>query len=207
MIFERTSEHGCTFTNAASLYQDILKYAIEHAKGFTFTELGKWLIDNNHNFKSYYTDNKAHTTKSARLSNRRDTIQKHVDNLIGMDLIYEKSITKAKKNLSDIPLYDLTTEGRFLAWIIEGRDPHKGFDLVWFTGFGAEGIKEEHDKRDEKRPKALLKIFEIVDSFTNSKDSHILRFLSGFLRKCKERGLFGEIVDFFTTLICLFFRL
>ena len=33
-----------TFTDDALLYQGILKYGLEHPRGFVFTDLGNWLI-------------------------------------------------------------------------------------------------------------------------------------------------------------------
>ena len=42
-----------------------------------------------------------------------------------MELIHKKSMTIAQKNREDIPSFDLTVEGRFLAWIIEARDYNK----------------------------------------------------------------------------------
>ena len=47
-----------------------------------------------------------------------------------MELIHKKSMTIAQKNREDIPSFDLTVEGRFLAWIIEARDYNK-IQIMW----------------------------------------------------------------------------
>lgn len=195
MIFEREAQYGAIFTNAALLYQDILKYGIEHNNGFKFIELGNWLIHNNNDFRSYYTDSKAHTPKSARLSNRRDTIQKHVDNLINMDLLYKKTIVKAKKNATDTtPLYDLTMDGQFLALIIQAKDPEKSFDLNWT-------IKNKRSNKmktpELERANDITKVYDKVDTFTRCKESFVLFFLSKLLKKCMDAGIFGDIIDLF----------
>ena len=201
MIFERTNEIATsnieTFTNTALLYQDILKYAIEHSNGFGFTTLGKWLIDNNREFHCYYVDSKARTPKSARLANRRQTIQQCVDILCAMDLLYVKSTRKAKKNLLQTPVYDLTREGELLAWIVKAKDPYKSFDLNWTLKDLNEETNKVANKPDAKRSKAIMKVFEIIDSYTSIKDSYILVFLSKFFRKCIDIGVFSEIIDSF----------
>lgn len=185
MIFERvnqtTNSNIEAFTNIALLYQDILKYAIKHKGGFGFTKLGKWLIDNNREFLDYYVDFKAHTPKSARLKNRRHTIQQCVDILYAMDLLYVKSTRKAKKNPLQIPVYDLTKEGELLAWIIKAKDPYKSFDLNWtLKDLNEETNNKVTNKPDAKRSRAIMKVFEIIDSYTSIKDSYILVFLSKF---------------------------
>jgi hypothetical protein len=97
-------------TDSALLYQGILKFGLEHQEGFTFTDLGNWLIKELPQYRNYYTNSKSHIPRSARLANRRQTIQDHLDNLTKMELIYKKSITKAQKTRQDIPSFDLTLE-------------------------------------------------------------------------------------------------
>jgi hypothetical protein len=107
---------------------------LSEVKGLSFTQLGNWLVANDVQFRSYYVYSKSNIPKSARLANiiigattystnRRNTIQEYINNLVEMELLYQKSTTKAKKNFVDIPIYDLTIEGRFLAWIIKAKDP------------------------------------------------------------------------------------
>jgi len=88
----------------------------------------------------------------------------------------------------------LTLEGRFLAWIIEAKDPNKSTDLMW-------AIKEKKTKEiselDAIRSEAVKEVFTIIDSFTSSKDSCILMFLNRFFVKCLSSDYFPECIDFF----------
>lgn len=99
------------------------------------------------------------------------------------------------------PLYDLTTEGRLIAWIIEGRDPDRGSDFMWLLEDRKESINNErniHKSADEeKRTKAVKEVFEIVDSFTQSKESFVLTFLSVFFKRAMSSKRFSDIIDFF----------
>jgi hypothetical protein len=182
------------FTDNALLYQGILKYGLEHLGGFIFTHLGNWLIKNLRQYRTYYTDSKSHIPKSARLANRRQIIQAHLDDLTRMELIYKKSMTKAQKTREDIPCFDLTLEGRFLAWIIEAKDPNKSTDLMWTIK--VKNIKET-SKPDGIRLKAIEEVFTLIDSFTSSKDSYVLKFLNKFFVKCLNSNYFQECVDLF----------
>jgi hypothetical protein len=181
------------FTDSALLYQGILKYGLEHSDGFTFTDLGNWLIEKLPQYRNYYINSKSHIPKSARLANRRQTIQEHLDNLIRMELI-SKSITKAKKTLEDIPSFNLTLEGRFLAWVVEAKDPNKSTDLMWTLEEKKEKI---NSKLDPIRSKAVKEVFMIINSFTSSKDSCILMFLNRFFVKCLSSDYFPRCIDLF----------
>lgn len=80
-----------------------------------------------------------------------------------MELLYVKDEIKAEKNEEDIPLYDLTTEGRLVAWIIEGRDPDRGSDFMWLikekkkSANNNGNINKSEDKA--KRTKAVRQVF------------------------------------------------
>lgn len=118
-----------------------------------------------------------------------------------MELLYVKDEIKAEKNEEDIPLYDLTTEGRLVAWIIEGRDPDRGSDFMWLikekkkSANNNGNINKSEDKA--KRTKAVRQVFEIVDIFTQSKESFILMFLSVFFKMAMSSKRFADIIDFF----------
>jgi hypothetical protein len=59
-------------------------------------------------------------------------------------------------------------------------------------------INEEISKPDEKIiVKAVKEVFTIIDSFTSSKDSYILKFLNKFFIKCLDSNYFQECVDLF----------
>jgi hypothetical protein len=177
------------FTDSALVYQGILKYGLEHPGGFIFTDLGNWLIKNLLQYHEYYTGSKSHIPISTRLASRR---QNHLDNLTKMELIY-KGMTKARKTHEDIPSFDLTLEGRFLAWIMEAKDPNKSTDLMWTI----KDKEERNSKPDAVRSKAFKEVFTIIDSFTSSEDSYILMFLNRFFVKCLRSDYFAECIDWF----------
>ena len=137
MIFEMKNEK--LFSDNALLYQGILKYGIDHAKddgnGFRFTDMANWLIQKLPEFVNYYSGSKAKTPLSARLASRRDRIKQHFVYLFNMDLIHVKKMVHAQKNKREIiPLYELTTEGQFLTWIMEARNPEEN-DVRESTSF------------------------------------------------------------------------
>ena len=51
----------------------------------------------NNEFYNYYMGPKAHTPPNARVANKRQRIQRHIDDLIQLGLIYEKQIVKAER--------------------------------------------------------------------------------------------------------------
>jgi hypothetical protein len=75
IIFKAKSDHS-KYDNSL-LYQDILRYPVEHnyTDGFKFNELARWLIKNNREFSEHYTDSKAHTPMTTRIAHRRHRIQ------------------------------------------------------------------------------------------------------------------------------------
>jgi hypothetical protein len=153
----------------ALLYMDILKYAAEK-KGndvFRFTDLAKWLMSRNNEFFNYYKGSKANTSVTTRIALRHDRIQRHIDNLVQLGLLEEKSIIKAEKNRVDIPTYDFSLSGFLLAWLIKNTD-------------------------DSARH-----LLDIVNSCKEINDSSSLLFISNFFRKCNERGVFTGIVGVF----------
>jgi hypothetical protein len=153
----------------ALLCMDILKYATEK-KGndaFRFEDLARWLLSRNDEFFNFYKGTKKHVTWSARIANRRQRIQRHIDNLVQLGLLEEKSTTKAKKNRVDIPTYDFTLAGYLLAWLIKNTV-------------------------DSARH-----LSDIVNSCKEFNDSCSLVLVTNFFRKCNQRGIFTYIISFF----------
>ena len=189
----------------ASLYQGILRYAKDHSSndgndGFLFTDMGNWLIKTLLEFQIFYTGNKARTTKSTKLENRRDRIQGIMGYLIMMDLLHIIKYIPSKKNQKEkIPVYKISTEGQFLTSILEARDKNKSYDLMWL-------IKNEDTEQnktstnntiDESRSQNIIQVFETVNTYTHCKESFILSFLSIFFKKCYDNNLFTDIIDRF----------
>jgi hypothetical protein len=183
-IFE-TNDDKKTLSRDSLLYQDILKFGIEHdyGFGFRFTDLANWLIDYNHEFRTYYTDSKSHIRKSARVANRRERIQGHIDKLEASNLIVKKAITEAEKNGENIPLYSLTMEGRLLALLIECK-------------------KISNDEKGDIRDCSLFqKVLETINSCTKTKVSFSLIFINSFFKNCIEIGVFGDFIHFFIDMV------
>lgn len=228
LLFEREPD-GITPTLNALLCQDILKYGTEHLyqNGFRFTELANWLMKRNNEFYTYYTGSKSHTPKNARVANKRQRIQRHIDILIQLGMIYEKSVVKAEKNSIDIPLYDFTFEGYLLAWlnkaqgtlienkktINEDNDNNqkkfvkiritKGLDDRLSGALYSPGPKIESLRKsvNQKPPIEVQHLLDLVGLCSKTNDSCILLFIVNFFRKCNENGRFSFIIDHFMNAI------
>jgi hypothetical protein len=116
--------------NDASLYQDILRYGMKHPTGFKFTEIGKWLLVNNAEFSEEYSGSKAHVPNSTKLALKRHRIERHLDNLITLDLIYKKMLVKSEKNHSYTHVYDLTEIGIFLSEFLFDQTRVKILEII-----------------------------------------------------------------------------
>jgi hypothetical protein len=183
IIFQKKSDK--TSIDNARLYQDILKYGIQHEYNdrFRFTDLAHYLLKTNEEFYNYYTGSKAHVPISARIANKRRRIQNCIDNLQRLGLIYEKSFVKAEKYISqDIPLYDFTIEGYFLAWLIESTNNR---------------YMNKSSNENAKISSAIEHLIDIIGSFVKIRNSYILIFITKFLQKCKQKGTFPYITHYF----------
>lgn len=226
-LFERESD-GITPTPNALLHQDILKYGAEHPyeNGFRFTALANWLIKRNDEFSNYYTGSKSHTPPNARVANKRQRIQRHIDNLIQLGLIYEKAIVKAERNGVDISLYDFTLEGHLFAWLnmakdtsIENKNAIDDDNQTYVRSSTKErddmlkgAVHKPRSKHKEKKenlgnnihqqpPIAVRHVLDIVEACCKLNDSCILLFIVNFFRKCNEKGRFSYIIDHFMNAI------
>jgi hypothetical protein len=201
MIIEMKDE--MIFSDNALLYQGILEYGIKYdnGDGFLFTDMGNWLIETLPEFVNYYSGSKAKTRKSSRLENRRERIQNHLSHLFTMELVRIKRMVPARKNKREIEqLYELTTEGQFLAWVVSAIDPEKATDLngVKINKLAVgEVLESTNSTIDKKRSDAITKVFETVIRYTNKKESFTLKFLSTFFDKYFHKGVFSEIIDIF----------
>jgi hypothetical protein len=199
IIFEMKNKE--MFSDDALLYQGILKYCIEYDNGkeVRFTEMGNFLIKTLPEFVNAYSGSKAKTPKNVKLANRRNRIEERINILLMMELVRIKEMVPGRKNEKErVPLYELTRAGQFLAWIIEAKDPEKAHDPMWPIKLKArDHMEQKKSATDQERSRRITKVFEIVKEYTNLKESFILKFLSAFFKKCFDKGLFGEIVDFY----------
>jgi hypothetical protein len=163
-----------------ALYQDILTYARKQRDqgAFKFSHVGSWLINENIEFRSYYTDSKAHVPKSARLANKRQRIQGCIDNLVQWDLLRVIGKVKAEKNELDTQLFESTLEGNLLSYLFEVNSTTDGNSDV-----------------------AIKSILDLVESLAKKIDSSILNFVFEFFKRCNDKKYFGSIISHFMRIV------
>jgi hypothetical protein len=150
------------------LFLDILKFTKQRYKvGFKFTDLANWLLDKNLEFRTYYQDSNAKIPKSARIANKRQRIQRHLDDLLKIGLLRIKSEVTAEKNNAMTPLYVATTEGFLLSCLLFSDSLTNG------------------------------KIIDLLELVSKTSDASHLLFVMEFFRNCEKAGRFGRIVSHF----------
>ncbi len=106
------------YSKDALLLQDILKYGIskERSLNFKFTDMAKWLMNNNREFHDYYAG--SHDTMTNRIAKRRQRIQAALNKLQNLRLVVQTGSIKAERNNLETPTYDLTRNGYFSAALV-----------------------------------------------------------------------------------------
>ena len=170
-----TSSSKKMLRNNALLYQDILAYGKNKTEGFKFTELANWLLQNNREYMHEFSGSNAKTPRSTRLAIKRNRIQRHIDNLMQLGLVYEKNRIKGAKNQSSTVLYDYTLPGYLITWLL---------DINYL------------DKATET-DEPTQKILNVIHSYATLKDSASITFISNFFDRCKKRGTFNSVVSYF----------
>lgn len=180
IIFEKDSANK--FTKKALLYQNIMEYNLETNDDITFrfTDLARWLMEKNNEFREYYSDSKAHIPKSTRIALRRHVIQSCINDLMELDLILNRGKTKAEKNDLVTPLYEYTTEGQILSFILL---------------YNSTNSYEELSKKTEKRDYVCRRIFNLVQQYLSGFNSHIASFASRFFVRAWEERVFHVLID------------
>src|SRR5439155_3387753 len=119
-IFEKDSVR-ILYTKTADLYQDIMKFNLQNGSGvpFTLNNLAKWLIKKNLDFAAYYSGSRANISISNRIANRRDSIQKCIDDLVNCGLISVEGKKKAEKNDFLTQSYKFTAAGNIISMLLE----------------------------------------------------------------------------------------
>jgi Zn finger protein HypA/HybF involved in hydrogenase expression len=180
MFFEKRTDDIRIYTNDASLYQAILRYARtnnpdfpEKRKNHSFSawELTGWLIDNYEEYTGYYKDLSTRTTpKHVRIASRLERIKGILDEFIRLGLIQRLGNAKATRGDTTTTLYSFTIFVYILAWIVESFDA-------------------------KKRDIADQKIYNIMDyHFRDNDPASTDIFNSTLHRKFKEKGVYGEFV-------------
>lgn len=175
-IFRRVEND---YTNEALLYQNILEYHIKANKSsYKFSEMARWLIENNREFCDFYGWNLSvspKTTKSYAVAKKKKRIQDKLDELIQLGLVKVAGKAKAEKVDTEVKLYENTNEGNLLALIINRLEKNH--------------YAEIYD---------LMKKILGPDSDPVLKDSSSGDiFLLKFLKVCKEKNVIPAMTDFF----------
>jgi hypothetical protein len=68
-------------------------------------ELANWLLDNNIDFRNYYTGDRSHIRKATRVKNTIRKIQSKVDDLIGLGLIRKVGETEQSRGTGMVSLF------------------------------------------------------------------------------------------------------
>jgi hypothetical protein len=118
MIFDT---HNKEYENNSKLCQDILRYPFKSGKTQfrLYEDLAKWLFDKNREFVDEYSDSESRTPIRTRFANKRQRIERKIDDLINLGLLEQKGTVKATKVNHDMPLFGLTSEGKLVALILE----------------------------------------------------------------------------------------
>jgi hypothetical protein len=172
-IFQKDKEGK--YTENSKLYQDILRYSIdgkykEDDNSFRTRNLAKWLLEKNIEFSNYFKEpSTRHFTISSRIENKLDRIKKKIKDLINFGLIEQSEMVKETKGNGLIPLYRFTKTGYLVAWSIESKYP-------------------------DRSENAINEIYNLMqENFRESPASNDI-FFSIFYRKCRDAGLFSDIV-------------
>lgn len=169
IIFEKDA--NSRYTERARLYQDIISYALEDTSQiFLFNDIAKFVIQRHAEYHEYYSGSKAHVPMSARIANRRDTIQKCINDLQEITLIVKVGSTPALKNKIPTPKYIFTPSGKTVALFLERLDPKK---------------KQDADE----------KIFQVLKLTYSQSDLAANKFHLKFIERLKVDGLLEEILD------------
>ena len=159
------------FHDKNELYRDILLWAT--CKGFTtsseefsYTELGNWLIATHRPFVIEFKGSRM--SKSYRTHSKQTFIKGRITKLIGLDLI-QLNGKRATKNRSETETYQFTSQGLYLAWLINARK-------------NVGSIREE----------SISKLFEILIYYFQESKSAFSQCISSFLLRCKDYGFFSE---------------
>lgn len=89
IIFLKEEDGSYQFSNAAKLYQTILKYPLSkyNPEMFKITDMCYWVLEQNEDYKNYYTGFNSKIRKSIRQEGVSKRIKRYLDNLIQWGLI------------------------------------------------------------------------------------------------------------------------
>ena len=178
VIFMKERHDLNKFGSAAKLYQNILEYLPRHnpKKTFKITQMGYWLLQQNDDYRNYYTGSKAHTRASIRLENILKRIKRYFGNLVDWDLIEcVAEVDSDTKNGQKTCLYRFTYVGDIVAWALEYYKFYNGYLQLG-------NLENLHSIKKIKQ-----EIFELIKRlFSVNFDSYMTDFLLRFYTKCMD---------------------
>jgi hypothetical protein len=133
-------------------------------------------------FYNYYSGLDSHTPFSARIANKRQRIQKCIDNLKEWNFLLVAEMIQAEKNDTKTPLYVLTAEGEIMFRLIQAK-------------FSTHEKEKNH---------AIHRILDILTSIREQNDSIILLFITEFFNELLETNKIHYIIKHFTDRILRF---
>jgi len=181
IIFKKNKDG--TYAKSGLLYQDILKYCIDGKykendnKSFRLWNLTKWLLEINTEFINYFRGGSTRNyTIANRIEDRLPRIRGKVEDLVNIGLLAQTGTAKETKGSGTVPIYQFTSIGNVVAWIVESMNVDKREDAI----------------------NQLYNLFQ--DSFKNDPSCTDM-FNLIYHQKCKEHGLFGDFVDRYRELL------
>jgi hypothetical protein len=172
---------------------------------FRFNDIAGWLVmKKNREFLDYYSDYNSRMTKQHRINARRRRIQRCIDNLEEMFLLFNAGHVKARRNNEPTPLYVCSRFGQVLAWIIRRNTT----DVLFDKNEMKKCSTAEKQELIKTRAMAEEKIYEIIqsifsdDKFNSIKTSELDYkrlakniFKYRFFRRSKENDIIDIIID------------
>jgi hypothetical protein len=177
IIFMKEKNNLNQLSNAAKLYQNILEFPLSKHNPHTFkiTEMGYWLLEQNEDYRDYYTGSKSHIRMSIRLDCILKRAKKYLGNLLSWSLIEQVTeVDSDTRNGQKTFLYRFTDMGYIIAWAIEYYN--------FCNGFLKLGRWENLDTMKEIK----LEIFELTKKIFTKFHSYMTDFLVEFYTKCME---------------------
>ena len=107
-------------------------------------------------------------TRSARIANIRQRVQRHINDLMKIGFLRLKSKVKAERNETLTPLYDATAEGYLISSLINSEST-RSTDII-----------------------------DLISSISKTNDSVQLNFVVKFFKECQIAGSFKRVVSHFT---------
>jgi hypothetical protein len=178
IIFKKNKEGN--YTKNALLSQDILQYCIngkykeDDNISFRLWNLAKWLLEVNSEFKNYFKDlSTRNITKRNRVENRLPRIKLIVKELANLGIIVQAGTAKETKGTGLVPIFRFTEVGNMMAWVVESMNA-------------------------DKRTRAENQLYELFQNhYKKEPSSSIDIFCSIYYRKCRERGLFEDLIEYY----------